>query len=392
MTPHKRRRGVLVLTTSDYSLDLHMRGMLRDLHGSDLGPVHIAAADSGRLGPVSAREGVAATAVPMRREMSPAADLLALLRLLLLFLRLRPALTVYGTPKASLLGAVAAWATRVPARVYVLHGLRVETVRGARRRLLLGTERVTIALSSSVLAVSASLLTRSAQLGLDTRRMRVLGPGGFVGMDLDRHHAAGAEHVRQQHRAEMNVAPGVSLVGFAGRITRDKGIIELLDALAMLRDQGLNAELALVGEDEGIAELPARTQELLAECWVHSSGAVPDASGYIAAFDVLCLPSYREGLPTVVLEAMASGVPVVGSAATGTTDLIEHGRTGLLVPIGDAAALAGALCSMLRDPGCRQRTTVNAREHVAAFAELPMWRRHRTHYRALLRLTSRHDS
>ncbi len=91
---------------------------------------------------------------------------------------------VYGTPKAALLGAIASTVTRVPARVHVLHGLRLETVHGLRRRILLESERLTMLLSHSSIAVSASLRKRCAELGLPSSRPRVLGPGGFVGLDL----------------------------------------------------------------------------------------------------------------------------------------------------------------------------------------------------------------
>ena len=114
-----RRQGTLVLTTSDYSLDLHMRGMLRDLAGRGTGPVHIAASDSGRLDRVARREGVSAHAVRMRRDTSPLHDLLSLVHLIGLYARLRPAVTVYGTPKAALLGAIAAFGIARSGKLFI---------------------------------------------------------------------------------------------------------------------------------------------------------------------------------------------------------------------------------------------------------------------------------
>jgi glycosyltransferase involved in cell wall biosynthesis len=383
------RRGTLVLATADVSLDVLMRGMLRDLEENGLGPVHVAAADTGRLRRVAAREGVAAHGVSMVRDPSPWRDLVSLAQLVVLYGRLRPALMVYGTPKAALLGAVAARLTRVPARVHVLHGLRLETVHGLGRRVLLTTERIVLALSSSTVAVSASLREKCAALGLDVRRMSVLGPGGFVGLDLEEHAAAGSDDVaRTTLRTEMGVGPAARLIGFAGRVTQDKGVVDLLDAMVELRRGGVVVEAAIVGADEGIGDLPQRTQLLLAEPWVHVVGAVPDALAHIAAFDVLCLPSRREGLPTVVLEAMAAGVPVVGTTATGIVDLVDDGRTGLLVAVGDAHALAGALERVLTQDELRRGLISQASAYVRAFAQEEVWRRHRVHYAAVLRLTS----
>ncbi len=175
------------------------------------------------------------------------------------------------------------------------------------------------------------------------------------------------------------------MIGFAGRVTADKGIVELLDAVAAVRARGTAVQLAVVGEDEGISDLPARTRRLLREPWVLLHGHVPDATEHIAAFDVLCLPSHREGLPTVVLEAMAAGVPVVASAATGVVDLVEHERTGLLVRWGDSDRLAAALERVLHDAPLRQHLVSGAAESVQAFSEGRVWRRHRVHYRAVMR-------
>ncbi|MDT0209473.1 glycosyltransferase [Curtobacterium sp. BRD11] len=381
----QERDGVIVMTTIDVSLDHHMRGALADLRRSGFGPICLVSRDTGRLGAVAEREGVASVAVPMEREIMPVADLRALARLIALHARLRPALVVYGTPKAALLGAIASTVTRVPARVHVLHGLRLETVHGLRRRILLESERLTMLLSHSSIAVSASLRKRCAELGLPSSRPRVLGPGGFVGLDLRRHRSAARADRRRATRVAMGASPSLPLIGFAGRVTADKGIVELLDAVAAVRARGTAVQLAVVGEDEGISDLPARTRRLLREPWVLLHGHVPDATEHIAAFDVLCLPSHREGLPTVVLEAMAAGVPVVASAATGVVDLVEHERTGLLVPVGDSDRLAAALERVLHDAPLRQHLVSGAAESVQAFSEGRVWRRHRVHYRAVMR-------
>lgn len=382
------RRGALVVTTIDVSLDVHMRGALRDLQASGSAPITIAAADTGRLRTVAEREGVVAHELPLRRNPSPFNDLRALLALIVLYARVRPALTVYGTPKAALLCAIASVVTGVPARVQILHGLRLETVHGPGRRVLLAMERIVLLLSTSTIAVSRSLRDRVSALGLPADRVRVLGPGGFVGIDVTKHGAiAAAADVRERRRIEMGVALGTPLIGFAGRVTRDKGIVELLDAVDAMRTEGSAVELALVGPDEGTEELPERTQQLLGAPWVHVTGGVPDAAEYIAAFDLLALPSHREGLPTVVLEAMASRVPVVASAATGVVDLVEDGVTGLLVPVGDAAALATAMSTVLGDADVHRGLVARGEAFVSrSFSCEQVWRRHRSHYAAVRRV------
>jgi glycosyltransferase involved in cell wall biosynthesis len=382
------RRGTLIVTTSDVSLDILMDGAVRDLAAvSALQPVAIAAADTGRLARVAEREGVQGHVVPMPRDPSPLQDAVALVALTVLLLRLRPAMVVYGTPKAALLTSVAAAITRVPVRVQILHGLRLETVRGLGRRVMVLVECLVARLSTATVAVSASLRERCSDLGIPVDRMRVLGPGAFVGVDLERRARLGNDaEVRGRRRAELGIPLPTLLVGFVGRLHRDKGIVELLDAIALLRQDGAATELVLVGPDEGVDALPVRTRALMAAEWVHRTGAVADPSEYVAAIDALCLPSHREGLGTVLLEAMATGVPVVATRATGIVDVVVHEQTGLLADVGDAAGIAEQLRRVLGDATLRARLAQAASAMVARdFTQEAVRRRHRVFYVAAQR-------
>lgn len=385
----RTRKGTLVVTTADVSLDILMNGAVRDLaRDVDLAPVAIAAADTGRLARVADREGVRAHAVPMPRDPSVFRDVVALLRMIVLLVRLRPALVVYGTPKAALLTSIAAAVTFVPVRIQILHGLRLETVHGPARRAMVFLESLVARLSTVTVAVSPSLRRRCAELGIPTDRMRVLGPGAFVGVDLERRSRLGSDSaVRARRRMELDVTDTTPLVGFVGRLTRDKGTVELLDAIQLLRRRGSATELVLVGPDEGLGALPERTRALLAADWVHRTGSVADPSEYIAALDVLCLPSHREGLGTVVLEAMATGVPVVATRATGIVDVVTHERTGLLADIGDATDLATQLDRALLDGALRVSLVEQASATIARhFTREAVWRRHRECYVAVQRV------
>jgi len=382
------RRGTLIVTTSDISLDILMNGALQDLATvPELAPVTIASADTGRLERVARREGVHAHALPVVRDPSILQDLHALVATLRLLIRVRPSLVIYGTPKAALLTALAATLTMTPVRVQILHGLRLETTRGLARRTLVLLERLVARISTVTIAVSPSLRARSRELGIPVRRMRVLGPGAFVGVDHQRHARLGADKiVRARRRIELNVDQSAPLIGFVGRLNADKGIVELVDAVARLRRRGANTELVLVGPDEGLRALPERTRALLAMRWVHRTGAVPDPAEYLASIDVLCLPSHREGLGTVLLEAMATGIPVVATRATGIVDVVTQERTGLLVEIGDVAGLASQLERALTDEPLRSALAAEASAMVArGFTQEAVRRRYRHFYVALQR-------
>lgn len=310
-------------------------------------------------------EGVKTATVPLARRPSLLADLWALFRLWRLMRRLRPAVVEAGTPKAGLLGVLAARLACVPVVFYALHGLRPETARGPLRWFLLGCERLTTSLADETICVSRSLRRRARELGaLASNRGVVLGAGSANGVDLQRLRGA-----------PTRGRDAVPVVGFVGRFARDKGIGELLEAFLSLKGRFPTLRLLLVGDVEP-GDPPTDEQHRMIEARddVECPGFVDDAAPYYAAMDVLALPSRREGLPQVVLEAAARCRPTVACRATGSVDAVEHGVTGLLTPPDDARALAEALGALLDDAVLRERMGIAARARVESeFRPADLW-------------------
>ncbi len=309
--------------------------------------------------------GVTAFEVPLVREISVVDDLRALGALVRLMRRWRPDMVHASTPKAALLGTLAARLTGVPARLVLLRGLRLETTLGWRRRLLTSTERITMRSATRVLAVSASLARRVEALRLAPgRRVDVVGHGSSNGVRVERFSAP--EETRARVRAELGLSPDAPVVGFVGRLTRDKGVVELVEALGHLRRSVPGACLLLVGGFEDGDPVPHDVRTVIeADPAVLQTGFVSDPSRYYAAMDVLAFPSHREGFPNVPLEAAAAGLPTVGARATGTIDAVVDGATGQLVAVGDALALADALATYLADPALRAVHGEAGRRRVA---------------------------
>ncbi|MGY1716242.1 glycosyltransferase [Geodermatophilus sp. SYSU D01106] len=310
--------------------------------------VHVVTSPGAELDVVARREEVTTHALLMEREVAPARDVRALLRWIRLLLRLRPDVVNVGTPKAALLGSLAAWSTRVPVRVYVMRGLRLEGVEGRMRSIVLWlAERLTIRLATDVVCVSASLRQEAATRGLFGRRDEpvVLAKGSSNGVDPGRWDPAFAAADRSAVRAAWGVRPDEPVVGFVGRLTRDKGVDTLLAAVAEVPD--LPLRLVLVGSlDEADLEPAIRA---LGDRVVRVDETDDVASVYVG-IDVLCLPTLREGLPNVVLEAALAEVPAITTTATGARDSVLPGITGWLVPPGDVTALSGALRTWAEDP------------------------------------------
>lgn len=312
-------------------------------------------------------EGVPIVEVPMERKMAPLRDLRSLWRLWRIMRLLRPAVTNVGTPKAGLLGGIAAWLNRVPCRFYTLHGLRFETDKGLKRRILMYAEQLACRFAHRVVCVSHSVRERAIAFGLTSReRTVVFGSGSCNGVDVSR-FAPNPKLIQRAAalRRQLGIPERAVVILFVGRLTRDKGIPELTEAFLQLDKQFPDIRLLLAGCFEREDPLPAAIRRQLASHpRIIFAGPVQDTPSFYAAADIVVLPSHREGLPTVVLEAQAAGRPVVGAAATGIVDLVTDGKTGLLFPVGDVAALARSLARLIMDKDLARKLERAGQEQV----------------------------
>lgn len=275
-------------------------------------------------------QGAEPHAIPMQRGISVLADCVALFRIWRLIGRLKPDIVEFSTPKAGLLGSIAARLCRVPVRIYFLRGLKLETSSGVKRFLLLRAEKLAAYCAQAVVCNSRSLRAKALECGIaGESKLLVLGEGSSNGVDT-RRFSPGPSRIREL----LGIPHDAPVVGFVGRLTRDKGVPELLEAFASLLRSEPGAYLLLVGwfdasEDE--LDLAWR-KRIESHPRVIHTGFVQDTAPYYRAMDLLALPLWREGFPNVVLEASASGVPVVATNCTGSRDAVVPGVTGLLIP------------------------------------------------------------
>ena len=337
-----RSRRILFGVTIDYQLRYH-EGLTERLV-SEGWEVHVVSTPGPNLENLNQRAGITSHPLMMTRRPNVLGDFLALVRWISVLRRIRPDVVLLGTPKAGLVGLAAACICRVPHRIYELHGLRLESAKGVRRIILTYLERITCSLASQIVPVSTSLAERAVEAGLlDARSLTILGKGSPNGVDVEHFQRAISDPTEIEHtRDTVGLNNELPVVLFLGRLTEDKGIECLTKAASRLL-QSAPIQLLIVGpvdDPSGKLALTALRETGVTVVW---SGEVDDVAPYLAVADVLCLPSRREGLPTVILEAFASGVPVVATRATGIVDLVRNGQTGYLVAIDDESALAIAL-------------------------------------------------
>jgi glycosyltransferase involved in cell wall biosynthesis len=203
-----------------------------------------------------------------------------------------------------------------------------------------------------VICVSESLRRKAIYLGLvDAQRTVVLASGSCAGVDAER-FAPTAEVLRRaaQLRHDLGIFPEAPVVGFVGRLTRDKGVSELIEAYLDLRTHFPELRLLLVGHMEKGDPLPSKIRRRIeSEPGIIHTGFVRNPVLYYHVMDVVALPTYREGFGNTAIEANAAGKPVVAARSTGVVDAVIDGVTGILVPVGDVVALVRSLKRVLND-------------------------------------------
>ena len=355
-------RPSIVLGITHSQTCLVLTGRLRALREAGF-HVTLISSPGPLLDRIALHEGVDHLAIPMKRGMAPLSDLVSVVRLWRALRRLHPDITEFSTPKAGLLGNLAARLCRVPIRIYLLRGLRLETSSGVKRQILSATERLAAACAQHVVCNSESLRAKALALGVAASgKLKLLGDGSSNGVDVER-FSPGSTDVRKRLGLPSNAA----VVGFVGRLTRDKGVPELIAAFDHVLKAAPDTRLLLVGWFDDSED--ALSQDLRAYIDRHPrivrTGFVADTAPYYRAMDVMVLPTWREGFPNVVLEAAATAIPVIATLATGSRDAVLPEVTGLLIPPGYPEAITEAVLQLLRDPERRRRMGTAARARVS---------------------------
>jgi glycosyltransferase involved in cell wall biosynthesis len=353
----------VVTSTIPVTIDKFHRELIRQVQAQGY-DVCMVSSPGPELERVGNEMGIRVRSLPMTREISLLADLVALVHWVRICAAERPSLVISATPKASLLSLLAGKATRARRRLYYLGGLRLEGEQGRRRQLLAAMERLTSWASTEVVANSPSLAGRYAELGLaPQRKLRQTRPGSSHGVDSTYFSPRLPD---LELADELGLDRCVPVIGFVGRLTHDKGIDSLISAMALLRADDVTSQLLVVGA-QNEPDSAAYLDQLESQGGhVFTVGAVDDVRPYFALMDVHVLPSLREGFPNVVLEASAMGLPTVTTEATGAVDSVRDGQTGFIVKTQDARGLAEAIKKLVRDPDTASRYGAAARSWVVS--------------------------
>lgn len=349
MRQRNKRMKIAHISTIDMALSLLLLNQLKSLQHSGYEVVGISA--PGPYLPSLEAAGIRHIPIPMKRQFTPLADLLVLKQLCQVMRREQFTIIHTHTPKAGLLGQLAARIVGVPIIVNTLHGFYFHDHMPAFwRNFYIATEKVAARCSHSILSQNSEDIQTAIRENISPpEKIKYLGNGIDV-QRFDRTHLD--ETLLEATRRELGLSRENQVIGFVGRLVREKGILELFTAAQEILQHKPATKFLIVGPiDDGKADAltPSVAREYGIEDAFIFTGLRNDMPELYALMNVFVLPSHREGFPRSPMEASALGVPCVVTDIRGCREAVEHGRNGLLFPLGDSQALAKAILTLLDD-------------------------------------------
>ena len=309
--------------------------------------------DKDRLEKFGKSQGVETFHLDLTRKITPLHDLRTLYYLYRFLSKEKPKIVHTHTPKAGIVGMLAAYLAGVPSRLHTVAGLPLMEAKGAKRWLLKTVEKWTYRLATHVFPNSMGLqdFIISEKLAIQSK-LKVLGNGSSNGIDTAYFNPSlYDDDFKQKERASLGITDTDFVFVFVGRLVNDKGINELVHAFESLSRKNDSVSLLLVGPFEpDLDPLKQNTLQIIeAHPKIYTTGYQVDVRAYFAISNALAFPSYREGFPNVVMQAGAMGLPSIVSDINGCNEIITHGVNGLVIPVKNQLALQEAMQTMLLD-------------------------------------------
>ena len=359
------RPTVVHLTTVDMSLALLLLPQLTAFREAGYDVVGVSA--PGQYVPMLEDHGIRHIALDRSTRSANLRDDLSAARAFVQVCRsLRPDIVHTHNPKPGVYGRIGARLARVPHVVNTVHGLYAQpTDPLLRRAAVYSLERLAATCSDMELVQNPEDIPTLRRLRIPRRKLRLLGNG----VDLNRFDPERHAAVRQQVREELGISDEEVVVGLVGRLVAEKGYREVFEAARTVRQRHQGARFVVAGPDDpdkADAITAAEQDRATAEAGVRFLGAYEQVERLYAAMDLYVLASYREGFPRSAMEAAAMGLPIVATDIRGCRQVVDDGRTGLLVPARDPEALAEAIERLVADREQRVRMGAAARGKAVA--------------------------
>lgn len=359
------KKKIIRVTTIPVSIKILLKGQLKFIN--QYFDVFGVSSEGKELDDVARDEGVRTVPLNMSRQFTPLRDLVSLMKMILLFRKESPDIVHSHTPKAGIIAMLAAFLCNVPNRLHTVGGLPVMNKVGFTRIILLAVEWITCKCATKIYPNSKGLETFLTDVvNVPSKKLKVLGYGSSNGVDTRYFNLTPN---LQEYSKIFKTKYGLDdcfVFTFIGRIVKDKGIEELIDAFARLSSEVENVRLVIIGWEEPLTDpISKHSQAILKNnTGIVCTGFMDDIRPSLGASDCLVLASYREGFPNVVMQAACMNVPSIVSNINGCNEIIQDGSNGLVVEPKSADDLYYAMKRLESDRGLLSDLAAKSRDSV----------------------------
>lgn len=374
------------VTTVPISLEKLLENQLKYMN--DFYEVIVVSSDKKNLKEVGKKQGVRTHAVEMTRTISPIKDVVSLVKMTKFLIEEKPFIVHTHTPKAGVIGMLAAKIAGVPHRLHTVAGLPLLETTGSKRKLLNFVEKFTYSCATAVYPNSKGLEQIIIDKGFcGSKKLKVLANGSSNGINTSYFAPELFTHgIKKSLKKELGISEYDFVFVFVGRLVKDKGINELVKAFSKLSEEYINSKLILVGSYESDLDplLPETVEVIKKSNSIIETGYQADVRPYFGISDVLLFPSYREGFPNVVMQAGAMGLPAIVTNINGCNEIIIEGENGIIIPVKDSDALYNAMCDVIIQEDFFVRMKMKAREMIVSrYEQMVVWKAIHEEYKML---------
>ncbi len=374
--------------TIPLSLDLLITGQLYFMKSKGFHVIAVSSCGK-EIEAIKKREQCDFKIIKMTRFITPVQDLLSLYKMIAFLKKEKPQIVHTHTPKAGLIGMLAAKVCKVPVRLHTVAGLPLMETKGFKKKILVWVEKITYGCSQYVYPNSLELKKYILQNKFTSpHKLKVLGNGSSNGIDTN--HFKKTQPVLSEAEALKNKyqlsSPDLVFI-FIGRIVKDKGINELVESFHQLNKKYSHLKLLLAGDfEDDLDPVSSDTKQIInTNRNIICPGFVNDVRPYLAASDVLVFPSYREGFPNVPLQAGCMELPMIVTDINGCNEIVQDGINGSVIPVKNAAALQSAMERMITDEIFRKECASASRQIIVEnYSRETIWNALLKEYETLL--------
>ena len=361
------KQKLVRITTVPISLDKLLTNQMKFMNSYY--DVIAVSSDKDNLEQIANKQNVSFKAIDMTRKITPIKDIISLIRMIIFFIKLKPNIVHSHTPKAGIIGMIAARLTGVPNRLHTVAGLPLMETTGIKRNILNLVEKLTYACATKVYPNSKGLYDFILENNFTLpHKLSIIGQGSSNGIDTSFFNKDNFEpEIINNFKLKFGITTTDFVFIFVGRLVADKGINELIQAFDILSKTNNTCKLLLVGPLE--TELDPLKAQTLAIIESNKNiifvGYQTDVRLYFAISNVLVFPSYREGFPNVVMQAGAMGLPSIVSNINGCNEIISNNENGIIIPVKNSDAILTAMESIFLDSNLYNQMVIKSREIIA---------------------------